>query len=494
VVDKRSSNGKVDLLVVDDQCDEIQLITNILHHRGYSVRSAHSGKQAVEIAQSDPPDLILLDIAMPTMDGYETCQQLKSDQRTRHIPVMFVSAMEDVNNKVRAFQVGGIDYVTKPLQFDEVIARIEIHVNIRRLQAALENSNQELAKRLEELDQARTVEREQRYFAEALRETSAAINSTLDYNEVLDLILTHLERVVHHQTANIVLFTEGGDFHIARARGYQKFGAVRALQQLKFDGELLPSWKKMIEDTNPLVIPDTQQEPSWIDIEGFEWVRSYASAPIVNKGEVIGLINLESETPNFFTSEHLTRLQIFADQAAVAIEKARLYDETKRLAITDGLTGVYNRRHLLDLGMAEYERALRYRHPLAAIMVDVDHFKCVNDDHGHPVGDAVLQNLANVLSENLRVNDILGRYGGDEFLILIPETTYDIAIAVAERIRFQIETTPIGGNDKPICITLSLGVAACKCTKTLDDLVQRADKALYAAKTAGRNCVRGFHD
>ena len=144
----------------------------------------------------------------------------------------------------------------------------------------------------------------------------------------------------------------------ARARGYRQFEADEALLALQLDSEILPNWKKVVRDCRPLLIPDTHNDPGWIPLEGFEWIRSYASAPIIIKGQVIGLLNLESDTPNFFTPEHIKRLSTFADQAAVAIEKARLYDEAQRLAITDGLTGIFNRRHLLMLGLAEFERTV----------------------------------------------------------------------------------------------------------------------------------------
>ena len=187
---------KADLLVVDDQYGNIRLLEMSLGRHGYKVRTASSGAQAIEIARNNPPELIMLDISMPNMDGFETCRLLKADRRTYHIPVIFISSLEDVKDKIQAFKSGGVDYVTKPFQFEEVLARIDTHVNIRRLQSALEASNRELANQLDELELTRQAEQEQRELAEALRDTIAAINSTLDYNEVLDLILVHLERVV----------------------------------------------------------------------------------------------------------------------------------------------------------------------------------------------------------------------------------------------------------------------------------------------------------
>jgi diguanylate cyclase (GGDEF)-like protein len=489
-----ATTPKADLLVVDDQLENIQLLEMYLKRLGYRVRATTSGMEAIEIARDEPPELILLDISMPEMDGYETCRHLKADQRTQHIPVIFISALEDENDKVQAFKAGGVDYITKPFQFEESSARIETHLNIRRLQAALEASNRELASRLEELDRARTAEQEQRKLAEALRDTITAINSTLDFNEVLDLILAHLERVVPHQAANIALIDESGDLHFVRARGYQERGSEENLTELHLPGNKLPVWQRISAASRTLLIPNTQDDSDWTIIAGFEWVRSYVGAPIIVEGKTIGLLNLDSDKIDFFTPEHGERLRGFADQAAAAIEKARLFNEIQRLAITDGLTGIFNRGHLLKLAESEYERARRYKRPLSAIMVDADNFKRVNDQYGHPTGDVVLQNLAQLLRQNLRTNDVLGRYGGEEFLILMPETGYQSALEVARRIRHQTETTPMSNADQPVTITVSLGVAACRTDETLDDLIRHADEALYAAKAAGRNCVRGYRN
>lgn len=487
-----NATPKADLLVVDDQFGNIRLLEMSLGRHGYQVRSASSGMEAIEIARNDPPELIMLDINMPDMDGFETCRQLKSDRRTYNIPVIFISALEDVKDKVQAFKLGGVDYVTKPFQFEEVLARIDTHVNIRRLQTALEASNRELASQLEELEKTRKAEREQRELAEALRDTITAINSTLDYNEVLDLILVHLERVVPHKTANIALIEEPNNMHFVRARGYEELAEGTSLLGQRFNRRALPIWERVLADPRPIYISDTHQDPEWVFIKGFKWIRSYACAPIMVNGKVIGLLNLESDIPGFFSHEHARRLQTFADQAAVAIEKARLFDETKRLAATDGLTGLYNRRQLLKLGNSEFERVRRYKRELSAIMIDVDNFKRINDEFGHPTGDQVLQDLAHLLRDNLRISDVPGRYGGEEFLILMPETDLQGAMEVAERIRMQTESLSIGNQNSSVHITVSLGVAAAGNRETLDDLIRKVDEALYAAKAAGRNCVQGI--
>jgi diguanylate cyclase (GGDEF)-like protein len=225
-----------------------------------------------------------------------------------------------------------------------------------------------------------------------------------------------------------------------------------------------------------------------------EWIRSAATAPIIVNGVLIGLINLDSATPGFFKPEHLERLQIFADYAAVAIEKARLFEKTQQLAITDELTGLFNRRQVLSLASNEYERSKRYNRPLSAIMIDIDQFKRINDTFGHPVGDRVLRALAACCRANLRSVDLIGRYGGEEFLVLMPETDHERALEAAERIRKQVESMRLPTHRGQVQATISLGVSTLPIGNdlALEQLIINADDALYSAKAAGRNRVQGY--
>ncbi|MDI6695005.1 MAG: diguanylate cyclase [Anaerolineales bacterium] len=485
---------KADILVVDDTPENLRVLSHMLSHYGYKVRAVTEGALAITIAQTAPPDLIMLDVNMPGMDGYETCQQLKADERTRSIPVIFISALGEVEDKVKAFAVGGVDYVTKPFQIEEVLARLETHLSIRRLQIELEQKNQRLAAGLAELSESRAAEREQRILAETLRDTIAAINSTLNFNEVLTLILNNLARVVPHDAANIALIDEHGILHIRESRGYKERGVAELIASLSLPLNHFPTWRKIAETRAPIAISDTRLTPDWVEIPEMSWVRSTAAAPIISQGKIIGLLNLDSATPGFFKSEHAERLQTFSNYAAVAIEKARLFERTQQLAIMDELTGLYNRRQILHLAKSEYERARRYHRTLSVIMIDIDQFKHINDTYGHPVGDRILQALATCCRANLRSVDLIGRYGGEEFLVLMPETNMEKALEVAERIRRNVEAIHLPTPKGPAQITISLGVAtlAVGSDVSLDQLIINADDALYMAKAAGRNRVQSY--
>jgi diguanylate cyclase (GGDEF)-like protein len=191
-----------------------------------------------------------------------------------------------------------------------------------------------------------------------------------------------------------------------------------------------------------------------------------------------------------FTAHQLDMLGTLAAQAAVAIENTRLFAEVRRLAVTDELTGLNTRRHLFELGEREFQQAVRYRTPLSAIMFDLDHFKMVNDTLGHVVGDEVLKGVADRCRSVVRAIDVLGRFGGEEFAIVLPQTELEIAVTIAERLREIVGQEPIETSRGPIAVTVSCGVAQMRPgVLELKTLLDQADAAMYEAKRAGRNRV-----
>jgi diguanylate cyclase (GGDEF)-like protein len=241
----------------------------------------------------------------------------------------------------------------------------------------------------------------------------------------------------------------------------------------------------------PLIISDYHQwqgrSPQY---ECGPW-KSVMAAPLIVGGGLVGSIGIMgSESDKEFSGSDLELLNMFAKQAAIAVQNARLFGAVQQLAITDELTGVANRRQLFSLGRREIQRAQRFGRPLSAIMLDIDHFKQINDTYGHAIGDQVLRGVILACQNKIREIDIIGRYGGDEFAILLPETNLAIAMATAERLREDIEQTRVSTKYGPLNVTLSMGVAALnEAFSDLDTLLEQADIALYAAKDGGRNCV-----
>ncbi len=333
-------------------------------------------------------------------------------------------------------------------------------------------------------------EKQEKIFAEALSGSVSALNSTLNYEEVLDRILGHLEKVIPNNHANIMLVDDEGVAKIVRASGYDAAILERLLSDVCFQVSETPTLLRMAITGTPIIVSDTDIDPLWVERESATWIKSYLGAPIHVKNKVVGYINVDSETTNAYNRIHVERLKLFANQAAIAIENARLFEKVEQMAIIDNLTGLYNRHHFFELGDREFERFKRYKHPFSILLIDLDHFKLVNDNYGHAAGDQVLSNLAQIFSRTLRKMDIPGRIGGEEFIVLLPETEIECAKKVAERLRISIESEICMVGLASICVTASIGLATIsEKYESLQAIVSDADAAMYRAKANGRNMV-----
>jgi diguanylate cyclase (GGDEF)-like protein len=213
--------------------------------------------------------------------------------------------------------------------------------------------------------------------------------------------------------------------------------------------------------------------------------------PIKRKEKLLGFINLDAANPDFFKAKYLNRLQALADQAAIAIENAQLFEEMEKLAITDSLTGLYHRRYFFAFAVNEIERSKRYKKNLSIIMMDIDHFKKINDNFGHQIGDQVLKEIADICLAILRKVDVMCRYGGEEFVVLLPETEVTNAAHAAERMCTAISSLRVKSEKGDVSVSASIGVAEMdKSHANLEKLLAAADAALYSAKESGRNRVR----
>jgi diguanylate cyclase (GGDEF)-like protein len=225
-------------------------------------------------------------------------------------------------------------------------------------------------------------------------------------------------------------------------------------------------------------------------VAGFVETRSEMCVPLIFFGEKLGVLALESANPGNFTQEDVAPLESVADICSAAIQNAHYFEKAQQLAYVDGLTGIYNRRYFEMQIATEIERASRYQGRMTAIMVDIDNFKRLNDEFGHLLGDEVLRQVSNVFVQQLRKVDVVCRYGGEEFAILVPQTSGANALEVAEKLRRAVAAFRFPGV--PVKVTISAGVAEYPTHgRTRDELVAAADAALYASKEAGRNRVSG---
>jgi len=362
------------------------------------------------------------------------------------------------------------------------------------------------------------AEQERRAVAETLQEVSAAITASLKREEVLGVILEQLRRVVAYDSASIMQWDEKRNLHIVAHAGF----ADPALFDFDPTPEDAPSLWKAVDTRTSVLIADTSLERSWKHNRS---VGCWIGIPMLNKGEVMGVLNIDSKTPRFYTERHIRIASIFADQAAIAIENARLYgkaqleishrkqaeeslresnrsmlqkfreieelqEQLKDEALRDPVTGLHNRRFLNESLPHEIARAQRENIQVGVIMMDLDHFKKINDAYGHVNGDRALVALGELLGAQTRSSDIACRYGGEEFCLIMPGASLKGVAERAEELRARFEKIEIQVDNGSFHVTISLGAAIYPMHgDTSEELISRADQALYQAKQAGRNCV-----
>jgi diguanylate cyclase (GGDEF)-like protein/PAS domain S-box-containing protein len=325
---------------------------------------------------------------------------------------------------------------------------------------------------------------------DALNEATAALLTTIDLETLLNQILASALHAISKAEKGELLLAEDktGELQIKAVSGYTD-PSMRSNCMPEERGYAV----KAVKEKTAVLISNVEDYPDMQyrgEIEELLEIKSAIVAPMKFKHRVLGALSLDATQPEVFNQADLDLLVSFAATATAAIRNAQLHAEVQKLAITDSLTNLYNRRGLFELGQRELDRLRRFERPLAAIMLDIDYFKQINDTYSHAIGDQVLQALAKRCNHYLRDTDILGRYGGEEFAILLPETDEKSAYQVAERLREHMTEAPIQTDRGPISITISLGVTmASEETKNLAILLDRADTAMYMAKQAGRNQV-----
>lgn len=325
---------------------------------------------------------------------------------------------------------------------------------------------------------------------DALQKATAALLTTLNLESLLGQILD--------AAISAVPAAERGSLHlVARDTGQLQVRAVQGYTDPRirvFSPTSGASFTaQAVRERRPLLVEDLHALATAQGVRNAQEMLQAGStivAPLLMASETLGAISLDSSYRHAFSQADLRLLVSFAATAATALQNAQLHTEVQKQAITDTLTGLYNRRGFEELGRREVERAVRFERPLSALMFDIDLFKQVNDQHGHAAGDQVLSNLAMRCSTELRQIDLLGRYGGDEFVVLLPETDAESARQVAERLRRSIGNASFLSGTVALRLTLSVGVATLGSqVATLNALVLRADQALYEAKHRGRNRV-----
>jgi diguanylate cyclase (GGDEF)-like protein len=320
------------------------------------------------------------------------------------------------------------------------------------------------------------------------------VTSTLDPTQVLIAILRELTLCLDASQAGIALLNNSRDSLVIVSE-FPFNSLTSALRQsIPVNGN--SSTQYVLDTLQPLSILNAQNDPNTEPVHALLKQRKVASIlllPLIVGGEAIGTIGLDSFTPREFTPDEITLASNVAAVAAQAIENSQLFAEVKQMAITDTLTGLLNRRGLLQYGEKALERSHHFNRPLGIIMLDLDNLKQINDKYSHAIGDQVLVKVAQVCRQNMRDIDIIGRPGGDEFVIILPETDLTSAQVAAERVRLRISESPLQVGQTIIHFTASLGVCeAPKSVLELATLLDCADQAMYHAKQSGKDHISIF--
>ncbi|WP_414650368.1 diguanylate cyclase domain-containing protein [Duganella sp.] len=419
------------ILIVDDAPENLAVLRKLMVQQGYQTFVATSGERALKIARRVHPDLILLDVVMPGMDGLETCRQLKSHGATQRIPVIFMSARTDTDDVVAGFDIGAVDYIGKPLRMAEVCARVRTQLQIR--------SNSETQE--EQAERLRTIVNN---MAEGLLiiEADGRIQFT---NPACDKYLGYQENEL----------------------------AGRAISDL----------------LNPLV---AQEYLEYFDryAASPEMAHSHGTREVIIRHR-----NGSSVCMDLTLTPMYLRQPLFIGLLHDITHHKQSEDALQRAAMVDPLTQIANRRHFDTFLEKEWQRSMRSGQPLSLVVLDVDHFKLYNDTLGHPAGDSCLQQVAAAIASHaLRPTDLAARYGGEEFVLLFAETGAETAAMMAEAIRAHIESLriPHPRSTTSDWLTVSIGVATIHPHQldNTESLFVAADRAMYVAKEGGRNQVR----
>lgn len=490
------------ILIVDDMPENLRLLSTMLIEQGFKVRAIMNGTMAIASVEVELPDIVLLDINLPSMNGYEVCRRLKADTRTHHIPIIFISALDDLNDKVEAFRVGGVDYITKPFQVEEVLARVGTHLSMLRMHQQLQEQNvhlhQEIADRKHAEDRLQQANQELKLLVRELEQRNREMH-------LLNQLGDFLQRCQNIREAYSV------SLPILRQLFPGQVGVLYMLSPEKNVFEMVTYWGTNTMPENVL-LPKTclalgigrlHMVEDETELEQCLHTTSptlypYLCVQLVTRSETIGVLHIQHGTQgSSIAIDRWERLALMvADRLALSFSNLQLREQLREQSIRDPLTNLFNRRYLGEILERDIQRAIRRQHTIGFIMLDIDHFKRYNDTYGHDQGDVLLRTMATRLQENIRGEDVACRFGGEEFLLILPGVSLERAAERAETLRTSIKTMTVEtlhyyDEDVPgDSITISLGVASFPDHgKTAEEVISRADSALYRAKETGRDRV-----
>ncbi|MBT3701493.1 MAG: PleD family two-component system response regulator [Alphaproteobacteria bacterium] len=447
------------VLVVDDILPNVKVLEAKLSAEYFEVATAMNGRDALASMAEDPPDIVLLDVMMPEMDGVEVCRIVKADPKLSHIPIVMVTALSEPGDRVRGLEAGADDFLTKPVNDVALFARVRSLVRLKMM-----------------MDEFRLRE-----------QTSSEMGVLGEEGAVLNLDTTGANILVIDDSiadGRVITSTLEVDNQVTVVSEPEK--ALDVARYGNFDliivSLLLRSSDGLRLCSNLRTMDDTRQASILVLIED---------------NQIDQLVKALDIGANDYLMKPIDRNELLA-RALTQIRRKRYQDRLREnyqlsmaMAVTDVLTGLHNRRYMESHLGNLVRRAVEGGRPVSLVMLDIDFFKAVNDTHGHDVGDEVLKEFAHRIQQNVRGIDLAARYGGEEFMIVMPETDLTVAQTVAERLRGFVAEQPfkVSADVGELVVTVSLGVTVSGPGDVPETMIKRADDALYKAKHDGRNRV-----
>jgi two-component system cell cycle response regulator len=458
---ENNTHDRARILIVDDDTRNVKLLSANLVKNQYDVLQAYGGIEALEKAIKTSPDLILLDIIMPDLNGYEVAKRLRNESRTAHIPIILITALNSSEDKIKGFEAGADDFLNKPINTIELLSRVKSMLQLRHYQKQL--------LMLKQYERNFAFSENQKGSIEPEKDLSRVLLVKYDEKDI-KLIKNYL----HGQPYHVML--AGNENEVLNLAITEKVDLILLdIMMLDVDGfKICERLKEMDENRNIQIMFITNLLESKDKINVFESGADDFLIKPINKGELLARIRV------------LFRKKSYMDKID------RHHEATLSSAITDRLTGLYNRAYFKRVLDLEVKRTLRHAYQIALIMIEFDDFKVYNDSQKNLARDTILIELAKLIRKNIREIDLAARCGGEKFSIMLPYTDQQGALGVAERILeiFRSHTFNQDFNLLPKNITASISITICpKDARTEESLIQKADTALYRAKKQGKNQI-----
>jgi two-component system cell cycle response regulator len=445
------------VLIVDDIPANTKLLAARLTAEYLEVVTAESGAAAIEICESGKCDIVLLDVMMPGMSGIETCRRLKSNPKTAYIPIVMVTALAQPSDRVKGLEAGADDFLTKPVSDTALLSRVRSLVRLKMLTDELSvraTASADIGFNVATIDPADGENG--RLLVIEDKESSA--------RRLVSMLSPRHKVEVETDPQEALFRAAEGDYDLA----------IISLDLRSYDGLRLCSQLRSLDRTRqlPILVLTSSDDEARLNRGLDLGVNDYLVEPL-DRNEALARVRTQ------------VRRKRFSDRLRDSVQ------QTIEMAITDPLTGLHNRRYLERHFAALIEEGAREGKSVAVVFLDIDHFKSINDTHGHDAGDEVLKAFARRVRQSVRGIDLVARYGGEEFVIVMPDTDSGVALRVAERLREAIAGEPFAiGNGVRIRVTVSVGLASANSPDdTPQSVLQRCDAALYHAKDGGRNRV-----